>query len=62
MEHHDEAPLADDGERSAIPDDQPVGGPAGPEDENMPPRPLTPGRPGEQGPREPSPEQEPDGG
>jgi hypothetical protein len=58
MEHSDDAPLADDGDRGPVPDDQPLGGPAGPEDENMPSRPLTPG-PGEEGPREPAPEKEP---
>jgi hypothetical protein len=58
MEENDPAPLADDGERGAIPNDQPLGGPAGPGDENMPPRPLKTS--GEEGPREPSPES-PDG-
>jgi hypothetical protein len=56
MEHPDDAPLADDGERDPVPNDQPLGGPAGPGDENMPPRPLTP--PGEEGPREPSPDED----
>ena len=55
MEHADDAPLADEGQRGATPDDQPLGGPAGPGDENMPSRPLTSG-PGGDGPREPSPE------
>jgi hypothetical protein len=54
MEETNPAPLADDGEHGAIPDDQPIGGPAGPGDENMQPRPIT--TPGEEGPREPSPE------
>jgi hypothetical protein len=55
MEHPEDAPLAGDGRRGAVPDDQPVGGPpAGPGDENMPQRPLT--HPGEEGPREPSPD------
>jgi hypothetical protein len=53
MERTDPVPLADDGERGAVPDDQPIGGPAGPGDENMAPRPLV--TPGEDGPREPSP-------
>ena len=57
MEHTDDAPLADEGQRSAIPDDQPLGGPVGPGDENMPPRPLTPDS-GQDGPREPSPDDE----
>ena len=57
MQHNDDAPLADEGQRGAIPDDQPLGGPVGPEDENMPPRPLAPGH-GEDGPREPSPEED----
>jgi hypothetical protein len=56
MEHDETAPLSDEGERAAIPADQPLGGPAGPGDENMPARPLTP--PGESGPREPSPDEE----
>ncbi|HEV2776750.1 MAG TPA: hypothetical protein VGV90_14245 [Solirubrobacteraceae bacterium] len=54
MERPDDAPLADEGQRGATPDDQPLGGPAGPGDENMPPRPVTSG-PGGDGPREPSP-------
>ncbi|HEV2061086.1 MAG TPA: hypothetical protein VGR11_17170 [Solirubrobacteraceae bacterium] len=57
MEHTEDAPLADEGRRGSIPDDQPVGGPTGPGDENMPSRPLTPG-PGEEGPREPSPDED----
>jgi hypothetical protein len=57
MEHPDDAPLADEGERGAIPDDQPLGGPAGPGDENMPARPVT-SQPGGDGPREPSPEKD----
>lgn len=56
MEHRDDTPLADEGERGAIPDDQPVHGRTGPGDENMPSRPLTPAS-GEDGPREPAPEQ-----
>jgi hypothetical protein len=54
MEHPDETPLSDEGRRGAVPDDQPLGAPAGPGDENMPQRPLT--RPGQDGPREPSPD------
>ena len=54
MERPDDAPLADEGQRGATPDDQPLGSPAGPGDENMPARPVTPG-PGGDGPREPSP-------
>jgi hypothetical protein len=38
-----------------VPDDQPRGGAAGPGDENMPARPVTPQH-GADGPREPSPE------
>lgn len=57
MEHTDDAPLVDDGQRSAIPDDQPLDGAVGPGDENMPSRPVTSG-PGEDGPREPSPEED----
>jgi hypothetical protein len=60
MKHDDDAPLADDGARGAVPDDQPLGGPAGPGDENMPPRPLTPRSP-EDGPREPAPDEREDG-
>jgi hypothetical protein len=56
MEHDEATPLADEGRRGAIPDDQPLGAPVGPGDENMPPRPLTP--PGESGPREPHPDEE----
>jgi hypothetical protein len=56
MEHRDDAPLADDGRRGPIPDDQPAGGPAGPEDENMPARPLA-----DDGPQEPAPERESSG-
>ena len=56
MEHPDQAPLADDGEHSATPNDQPLGGPSGPEDENMPARPLA-----DDGPQEPSPQREPSG-
>lgn len=57
MEHTDDAPLADEGRRGAIPDDQPLAAPAGPGDENMPSRPLTRG-PGEDGPHEPSPDED----
>ena len=59
MEHDQSAPLADEGERGAIPDDQPLGTPAGPGDENMPARPITSD---EAGPREPSPDEEPAAG
>ena len=55
MEHPDEAPLAGEGARGAVPDDQPRGDATGPGDENMPARPLTPEH-GADGPREPSPE------
>lgn len=42
MEHADDAPLADEPRERTVPNDQPVGGPpAGPEDENMPERPLS---------------------
>lgn len=57
MEHTDDAPLADEGDRGATPDDQPLGAPAGPGDENMPSRPVTSGA-GEDGPREPSPDED----
>lgn len=57
MEHTDDTPPADEGERGAIPDDQPLGGPAGPGDENMPSRPVTSG-PGTDGPHEPSPDED----
>jgi len=57
MEQRDDAPLADEGDRGAIPDDQPLAGAAGPGDENMPSRPLTPAF-GEDGPREPSPDED----
>jgi hypothetical protein len=57
MEQSESAPLADEGDRGAIPDDQPLGAPAGPGDENMPSRPIT--RAGEEGPREPEPDQAP---
>lgn len=40
MEHPDDAPLADDGQRGAVPNDQPAGGGAGPEDEQAPQRPV----------------------
>jgi len=60
MKHDESAPLSDEGERGAIPDDQPAGGPVGPGDENMPARPITP--PSEDGPREPSPDEEPGAG
>jgi hypothetical protein len=40
MEHRDDAPLADEPRPTAIPNDQPVGGVAGPEDEHAPARPL----------------------
>jgi hypothetical protein len=56
MEHDESAPLSDEGQRGATPDDQPLGGPAGPGDENMPARPIT--REGDDGPREPSPDDE----
>ena len=56
MEHPDEAPLNDEGRRGAVPDDQPRGGAAGPGDENMPSRPLTPEH-GADGPSEPAPEE-----
>jgi hypothetical protein len=59
MEHPDDAPLADEGQRGATPDDQPLGGPAGPGDEDMPARPVT-SEPGGDGPREPSPEKDRD--
>jgi hypothetical protein len=32
MEHRDDAPLADEPRSGAIPNDQPAGGPTGPED------------------------------
>jgi hypothetical protein len=32
MEHRDDAPLADEPQAGAIPNDQPAGGPPGPED------------------------------
>jgi hypothetical protein len=32
MEHRDDAPLADEPQAGAIPNDQPAGGPAAPED------------------------------
>jgi hypothetical protein len=32
MEHRDDAPLADEPRAGAIPNDQPLAGPAGPED------------------------------
>lgn len=57
MEHTDDTPLADEGRRGATPDDQPLGGSAGPGDENMPARPLTRDSRAE-GPREPSPDEE----
>ncbi len=43
MEHPDDAPLADDGQRGAVPNDQPAGGAAGPEDEKAPQRPVRSG-------------------
>ena len=54
VEHNDPAPPADEARRGAVPDDQPLGGPAGPRDENVPQRPLT--KSGVDGPREPTPE------
>lgn len=57
MEHTDDTPLGDEGQRGATPDDQPLGGSAGPGDENMPSRPLT-SEPGGDGPREPSPDED----
>lgn len=48
MEHRDDAPLADEQRPGSIPNDQPVGGAAGPEDEKAPDRPLQSGDDGEQ--------------
>jgi hypothetical protein len=47
MEHPDDAPLADDGQRGAVPNDQPAGGAAGPEDEKAPQRPRHSGDDGD---------------
>jgi hypothetical protein len=41
MEQREDAPLADEAQPGAIPNDQPAGGPTGPEDENAPDRPVT---------------------
>lgn len=59
MEHRDDeaTPLAGES-RGPVPDDMPLGGVAGPEDENAPPRPLH--SDGEDGPREPTPPDAPD--
>lgn len=43
MEHADDAPLADDGQRGAVPNDQPAGGAAGPEQEKALRRPVQSG-------------------
>ncbi len=40
MEHRDDAPLADEQRPGATPNDQPVGGATGPEDDKAPERPL----------------------
>ncbi len=49
MEHRDDAPLADEPQPGAAPNDQPAG-PSGPEDERAPDRPQGGG-----GPTEPAP-------
>ncbi len=54
MEQRDDAPLADAAQPGAIPNDQPAAGPAGPEDERAPARPLRSDEPDEEDGHEPA--------